>query len=161
MKILNRKRILLFAAVLALTFAAVHIPGSLAYFTDHESAKGQADVKLSWSTHLDEQVKDNNKHVVVENTGDTDAMVRVAVFAGDFATVKDEDGKWQKRDGWYYYKEILKPGEKTSELFVEVKVEEASQADFNIMVVHESARVVYIDNSTPYAPKGWTVVPEV
>lgn len=161
MKVLTKKRILLFAAVLALTFAAVQIPGTLAYFTDNESAKGQAEINLSWSTHLKEEVKENNKHVVVENTGKTDAMVRVAVFAGDFATVTDEDDKWQKRDGWYYYKEILKPGETTSELFVEVKAKDAAQADFNIMVVHESARVVYIDNSTPYAPEGWKVVPEV
>ena len=33
-----------------------------------------------------------------------------------------DETKWQLADGWYYYKGIVKPGERTPNLFTEVKV---------------------------------------
>lgn len=160
MRTITRKRILLFAVTLIMVLAAMSVPASLAYFSDQSKASGDKDVKLGWETVLHEDVKDNNKHITIENKGDTNVIVRVAVFAADFATV-DPGDDWQLKDGWYYYKKILKAGERTPELFVEVKAEESSQADFNIIVVHESSRVVYSDNNTLKVPDGWDFAPDL
>ena len=160
MKTITRKRILLFAVTLVMVLAALSVPASLAYFSDQSKASGDKGVKLGWETVLDEKIEGNDKHVTIENKGDTDAIVRVAVFAADFATVQP-GGDWQLKNGWYYYKKILKSGEKTSELVVEVKAEESSKADFNIIVVHESSRTVYSDNNTLKVPDGWDFAPNL
>lgn len=160
MKTIRRKHIILFAAALILTLAAMSVPATLAYFSDQDKANGEKDIRLGWETVLHEDVKDNNKHITIENKGDTDAIVRVRVFAADFAKVDAGDG-WKMENGWYYYDKILKAGKTTSEIFVEVKADESEQADFNIIVVHESSRTVYEDNNTLKIPDGWDFAPEV
>ena len=160
MKKTSRKYIILFAAVLALAIVAMSVPATLAYFSDQDRANGAKDVKLGWETELHEYVEENSKHIAVENVGDTDAIVRVAVFAGDFASV-NTGSDWKLKNGWYYYDKVLKAGETTPELFVSVKAEASKQADFNIVVVHESSRVVYSDNETLKVPDGWDFAPEV
>lgn len=160
MKTINRKYLILFAAAVAIAAVLVgmRVPGTLAYFTDQDKSEGTAGVKLAWNTVLKEEVKDNNKHVTIKNEGDTKAVVRVAVFAPDFAKIQD-NGSWVEKNGWWYYKEILDPGKTTDELFVEVK--DAPDKDFNIIVLHESSRVVYADNETLRVPDGWDYAPEV
>ena len=160
MKTIKKKYIILFAAALVLAVAAMSVPATLAYFSDQDRANGAKDIKLGWETELHEYVEDNNKHVAVENTGDTDAIVRVAIFAGDFAKIS-AGSDWKFQNGWYYYSKILKPGEITPEMFVSVKTDGANQDDFNIVVVHESSRVVYSDNNKLKVPEGWDFAPEV
>lgn len=144
------------AAVLAVT--AVSVPSVLAYFTDYVKAAGSKEVQLQWQTELKEDVKENDKHVTIDNVGETPVIVRVQVFANeDLATVAGSS--WQKAGDWYYYKKVLKAGEKMTsadELLVDVKgSDELSAEDFNIVVVHESQRVVYESNSKLAAPDGW------
>ena len=71
-------------------------------------------------------------------------IVRVRVFySGDFVKYEYDEDKWVEIDDWWYYKEILKAGSETSELFVKVVKEDAPAYDFQITVVMENERVVY------------------
>lgn len=48
------------------------------------------------------------------------------------------------------YKEPLAPGETTSELNIKINCE-ATDANFNVIVVQESTKVLYDENNKPYA----------
>ena len=128
-----------FIALIASTTAAY------AYFTDYEQARGGAQIKLEGQTHFNEEPSDSQKVLSVENTGETDVIVRVAAF-GDFInweTSRWEDGDWKKIGDWFYYKKILKPGETTKNINIKIDTAVAKKAehDFDIVVVHESSRV--------------------
>ncbi len=172
-----RKKVLLIISCLMLLAVAVFtVPKALAYFTDFETSQGSGSVSLTWRTELKEEVKDNNKYITVLNTADketgTPCLVRVQVFGEDleeYITVAESDGyaNWVRGinadgtfDGWWYYQGILSPGESTGgadagdELLVMVNQEQAP-ADFNIIVVHESSRVTYENNTSVRVPDGW------
>lgn len=155
MKNMIKKRPVIIALAAILIVSVIGIPGTLAYFSDYDKAEGSAQVDLSWQTELEEKVTDNNKTIRVTNKGDTDVLVRVQVFAGSFVTVTDVDNNWTKAGEWWYYKGILKPGETTTDLFAEVKAKSAPEADFNVIVVHESSRTIYETNTKLIAPDGW------
>ena len=164
MKITKKQISLLLALLLLAGAAAASVPGALAYFTDRLHADGSAAVKMTWETTPHEEMDGNNKHITIENTGETPVIVRVQVFAGAFAETEAPDGGWiAGEDGWYYYGSVLAPGAVTPELYVAVSAQtETGQDaaalpdyDFNIIVVHESARTVYEDNTTLAAPDGW------
>lgn len=157
MKQMIRKKNVIIALAAILAVSVISIPGTLAYFSDYDKAAGAAPLKLAWQTELQEQVKDNNKHITIKNVGDVDVIVRVQVFGGDFVTVTDTAGCWTKSGEWWYYNYILKPGEETTELFVKVNAANANtpEPDFNVIVVHESQRTVYEDNTTLLPPDGW------
>ena len=166
---MKKKSILIVLAMLFVFIAVTPIQESLAYFTAYDKASGEAAVTLKWETEIVEEIDENqkDKHIVIKNTGETPVIVRVKVFAGDYAVTTSKDGKWaENTDGWWYYTEILPVGGTTSELFVEVKTEGSPKApdiDFNIVVVHESSRVVYKNGSTTTlaTPSGWSYVPSV
>ena len=166
---MKKKSILIVLAMLFVLIAVTPIRESFAYFTAYDEASGEAAVTLKWETEIVEEIDENqkDKHIVIKNTGDTPVIVRVKVFAGDYAVPSSEDGKWtENADGWWYYTEILPVGGTTSELFVEVKTEGSPKApdiDFNIVVVHESSRVVYENGSTTtlVKPSGWSYAPSV
>lgn len=148
MKKTSRKTIIL-ALSLILCFA-VSVGITAAYFTDYESAKGGAELKLSGQTKLEETVKNNDKTVVITNTGQTDMIVRVQII-GDTDKLDVSAGTgWSKSatDGWWYYKKILKgsPDGKSGEstTAIEAKVSgTVGETNFDIVVVHEGSRTVY------------------
>ena len=139
--------------VIGILLVALVVPAGItfAYFTDYEDAHGGAVIQLSGETQLHEDPKDDSKTVSIENTGETDVIVRLAI-EGDFmkSVTPDvpEDWKTAKDDNgvnWWYYTKILKPGETTSEIVALINVSEAGESghDFDIVVVHESERVSY------------------
>lgn len=162
---MKKKSILIVLAVLLVFIAVTPIRESLAYFTAYDEAEGNGTVDLVWSTKITEELPENrDKKITISNTGETPVIVRVQVFSGEFAeTYSYEDGEWiPKEDGWWYYSKILEPGEDTSELYVEVKLDSVPDYDFNIVVVHESSRVFYVNGTnTLETPEGWTYVPSV
>lgn len=161
----NKKVKLLIASILLVALA---VPAAaLAYFTDYEDAWGGAVLKLEGETTIDEQADSAKKVISIRNTGETDVVVRVAVY-GDFVKNVDfGEGDWAHQDGddWYYYKKILKPGEATPEITAWVDVEAAGAAghDFDIVVVHESERVSYdgTAENNVNKPDGWTNMPNI
>lgn len=156
-KILH-KRSAAFALAAVLMATAVSVPSVLAYFTDYVKASGSKDVHLQWQTELKEDVRENDKHITIDNVGETPVVVRVQIFANeDLASISGSS--WEKgADGWYYYKKILAAGEmaEADELFVDVKgSDQLPDSDFNIVVIHESQRVAYESNTKLAAPDGW------
>ena len=160
MKMISKKRLFIavFAAVLCLS---VSIPASLAYFSDYESAAGGAVMRLGGETDLDEGSDKTDKHIVIQNTGETNMIVRLAIFGPEkYMTISHENGDasaWEKIGDFYYYKKVLLPGEKTPQIDAILKAEwkgKQPDYDFQITVTHESAQAVY--NGRELAtPKGW------
>lgn len=161
MRYINRKILTAAALALCLTVSAGF---TIAYFTDYEAAQGSAAISLGDQTNIHEELEGSNKHITVQNTGDTPVLVRVGIF-GDSNVMKepvDKDGKWKHVGDYWYYTEILEPGDgapsETSELYVEV---EQKDYDFDIIVAHESAQVIYDnDESRIVRPaEDWEYIP--
>lgn len=148
--------ILVLLAVLVLSTGVAY-----GYFTDYEKAEGGAVIHLNGQTVIEEKADKDKKEVVIANTGKTDVIVRVAVY-GDF--IKDiviaNPSDWTEDEGWYYYNSILPVGGETSKITVNIDKEAAEAAghDYEIIVVHESQRVVYdgTDANNVVKPEGWT-----
>lgn len=162
----NNKIKLLIIGILLVALAA---PAAvLAYFTDYEEAWGGAVLNLEGETTIEEKADSAKKEVNIRNTGETDVIVRVAIY-GDFVEKIDYDeGDWthQEGDDWYYYNRILKPGEATASqitAWIDQGAAGAAGHDFDVVVVHESERVSY-DGSAAFKvnkPEGWTNMPDI
>ncbi len=143
------------AAAIAVMSAAV----CYAYFTDYEEAKGGADVHLNGSSLVHEEADENGKVLQVENTGETDLLVRVGIY-GDNITIDAPSEDWvEGSDGFWYYKKILEAGNTTSVINVRIDKAKADEAghDFDIVVAHESVRVIYdgTEENRVVKPEGW------
>lgn len=161
---MRKKRIIIISIVLML-LALIPVQSTLAYFTDRHQYKGEATLDLNWKTEFKEEMKDNDKDLTVKNTGEVDVIVRVKVFCNQTLIDQiDTNDVWIKNeeDGWYYYAKILPVGATTEDLYVKLKgSDKLPEYEFNIIVVHESARVVYENNTQLKKPEGWKYVPEV
>ena len=150
-KSLNKKTLGLAGAALVLT-AGLSVGSAMAYFTTYTQVGGGVSLSLgTTSTIPEETVEDWTKHVTIENTGDIDCFVRVRAFAGsqyqDSLVYSGEN--WSlAADGYYYYSEILSPGETSGELLIAIDNMESNQS-FNVIVVQESAPVIYDGDGNP------------
>ncbi len=140
------------ALAAALLAGTAKLPGAMAYFTSYVAASGGHPVTLGNSTEIEEEVTDMAKHITVANTGETDCYVRVKVFGGSqFALDISGDSRWtQGEDGYWYYSEILAPGESSLELVAAVTVPQDHTEAFNIIVVSECTPALYEADGTPY-----------
>ena len=109
------------------------------------------------------EVDENSKSVWIENTGETNIVVRAAIYGPTQMKVKADTSLWEENGGYYYYKQILKPGELTKEgsLVADTKFPEGTDLgpEFEIVVVQECAQAIY-DGSTLLPPAGWDYVPQ-
>lgn len=138
-----KKRIVAVAAVLIML--AILAGGTLAYFTAEETAYNVITTGVLEMALMEEK-KDGtpfedvfgvmpgeavDKIVYVKNTGNVPFYARIALDKSvkvngkslDFDTVISLDintGDWIERDGYYYYKEAIQPGESSTELFTMV-----------------------------------------
>lgn len=150
-KSLNKKTLGLAGAALFLT-AGLSVGSAMAYFTTYTQVSGGVSLSLgNTSTIPEETVEDWTKHVTIENTGDIDCFVRVRAFAGsqyqDSLVYSGEN--WSlAADGYYYYSEILSPGETSGELLIAIDNMESNHS-FNVIVVQESAPVIYDGDGNP------------
>lgn len=160
MRKINKKSLCLAAAALTLT-AGISAGTAMAYFTTYTEASGGVTLNMGFSETIPKEDFSNwAKHVSVENTGDYDCYVRVKALAGskyqDGLQYSDSDGKWTPgEDGYYYYSDLIAPGESTSVLDIRIDSKE-SDASFNVVVVQESTKVLYNENNEPYAD--WTQI---
>lgn len=153
-----KKRIYLAAAALALV-ATLGIGSAMAYFTTYVLADGGVELSMGSSVTIPEEEMDLHfKIVTIKNTGDIDCYVRVTAFVneenGDLV-FSDESGKWTPgADGFYYYSDIVKPGETTEKIKIAVNgllVEPEAGEEFNVIVVEECTPVRFDENGKAYA----------
>ena len=150
-KSLNKKTLGLAGAALFLT-AGLSVGSAMAYFTTYTQVSGGVTLSLrTTSTTPEEAVEDWTKHVTIENTGDTDCFVRARAFAGSKyqdSLVYSGENWTLAADGYYYYSQILSPGETSGELLIAIDNMDSDQS-FNVIVVQESAPVIYDESGNP------------
>lgn len=165
------KRFLKHKTLVILAFVSVMVLGitvnkTLAYFTAYTDAWGSKTLSLSRTTELKEDLEDNNKVIVIQNTSeDVDIYTRVKVyFANDpdlSVSVKDmsEDNLWNyhEDDGYYYYTKALAPEESTEVLKAEVKakLEDGKKNNLEVIVVHEYVTALYNEDGTGNMELSW------
>lgn len=152
----NQRTAALAAAALVLT-AGVTANRALAYFTTYVTASGGHELELGFTTTIpNEEVSNWTKDITITNTGENPCYVRVKAFAGvQYGLEYDltaSDSRWSARgtDGYYYWHEILEPGETTGSLLVKIDRKDAKE-EFNVIIVQECTPVPYDDNGVPAA----------
>lgn len=159
------KKIICLAVVAVLLIAGVSVKGAMAYFTTYVLAEGSETLELGFTeTIIQEEVIDGKKIVVISNTGTADCYVRVrAIVAEKYKdsitdTEPDDADNWTSKKGEFYeYKSVLKAGESTTPLHINISTiatapgEDAT--DFNVIVIQECTPVLYDENGDTYA--GW------
>ena len=164
MKKMNKKILCLVIAACVFT-AGISIKSALAYFTTYVVATGEEVLNLGFAkTTLEERIEGTNKTIKVANTGTADCYVRVKVLTisdsnltGQIVVSEPEplDNWTELTDGYYVYKSVLPANslqKTTTELNIQV-TPGANANDFDVIVIQESAPVLYDENGNTYA--GW------
>ncbi len=162
------KTLPLAALALALVLGSTATP-SLSYFTTYVSAQGSKQIILKDVEVEIEDRFETQKEIRIHNTGDAPCYARIRIFSEPVATtVTPGEGWTDGGDGYWYYSEVLQPGDGNdawSTLFlVSAKLQGSElpeEQDFNIIVVAECALVLYDDdgNVRPNGPTyiGWSL----
>ena len=169
MKKFNRKSLIALLAIMVLIVSSIGV--TVAYFSAETRAEGEAKLSLRGETVIDEGDDETEKNVTIQNTGETDVIVRVAFF-GPSGLEKGLEitagSDWVKGDdGFYYYKKILRAaedgnGDKTTanSLIGKLTLSEKEAAElgenFRVTVVQECSTLKYVDNK-PVSASGWTL----
>ncbi|MCI8391705.1 MAG: hypothetical protein HFI35_13770 [Roseburia sp.] len=160
------KKLNICLAILALLLILpAGIGEALAYFTTYTQAKGGYTIELGdqTRTHIDESFSNWTKRVTISNEEDSQPVyVRARAYSGSIYQLNysSAGGKWApngNQDGFYYYSDILNPGERSEELLVKIEniPEGTDEASFNVTVIYEYTPVRYDDDGNPYAD--WTM----
>ena len=157
---MKKKTTYLAALSVALVLSA-SMGSAWAYFTTNVTAQGGYRLRLGNTTTIDETVTEGTKHVSILNSEDSQPVyVRVRAFAGSDIqnTLVYSGANWSPgADGYYYYSEIVEPGQSTGVLDIlipklQAPVEGTEEPqDFNVAVIYESTPVQYDENGDPYA----------
>ena len=179
------KRKLLILSVLAICIATL-AAGTLAYFASEGRAHNvitTGGVEIAVQEWADENKQTPfedlegimpgmtvTKIAEIKNTGASDAWIRVLItkniqLAGDgtpntaLVELELNIADWTEKDGYYYYKEALKPGEVTAPIFTAVtfKPEMGNEYQNATATVDVSAQAVQTANNgdTVMDAKGW------
>lgn len=152
-----KKNIFGFSLLLAL-IGLVSVPSAYAYFTTYADAEGEREIMLGNDTDIEEEVNDLTKHIEIANNEDSQPVyIRVRVFWAEGTNVDNvyiNGENWSEgSDGFWYYSEIVDPGQKTTELTASIQTKGDKKPDFNVVVVSESTPVIY-ENNNP-RPMDW------
>lgn len=151
-----KKKTTYLAALSLVLVLSASVSSAWAYFTTNASARGGYRLRLGNVTEITEEFDSWTKHVTVTNDAASGPVyIRVRAFAGsEYALIYDGAGWTPGTDGYYYYDEIVAPGEGTGVLDIRITgvpegITEAEE--FNVAVVYESTPVQYDENGDPYA----------
>lgn len=182
-----KKRIGLIATIVCCI--AILASGTVAYFTAQETAYNVITTG-ALAMRLVEEGADGKpfpkegitgvlpnmevtKKVYVENTGDVDMYVRIALATNvesmqdgveklpfdDHISLNINKTDWTEKDGYYYYNRVLKPGEATEPLFTTVSFDAKMGNEYmNARVrIDVDAQAVQSKNNTdsPLTAAGW------
>jgi hypothetical protein len=146
--------------VVVMFFAGFSIPKIYAYLTDGDKATNEFVIAKQTIEVLEPDYTPPKelypgvsfpKNPMVKNTGTTACYVRMLAEVstsdmGQYLEIDYNTTNWTEKqeDGYYYYKEILEPGETTEPLFTTVKVMDSAPADqmqdFEIIIYSESVQ---------------------
>ncbi len=151
----NYQKILLTCALIMLVSAGIR--PALSYFTTYVEAKGKVSISLEENGRIEERVEELKKSISITNTGEPAVYVRVQAFVAEKFKENEkyssESGKWiDGKDGWWYYSDPVAPGAATDVLDYEITklpedlLNNPGQYGFNVVVVYETAPVIYDEN---------------
>ena len=151
-----KQKMLMIIAAAAITISCFAVQPTMAYFTASSSAEGMIELKLGDGKldNIDEDVEAMVKKISISNTGDYDIFVRAKAIFPDSCTVTMEtsEGWTAGQDGYYYYSDVVAPGDSTEKL--NLKIENEGAGDFNVVIVQEACKVIYEEDGT--AKADWT-----
>ncbi len=156
----SKNRFYLAALALILT-VTISLGSTFAYFTAYDEAEGGSVVNLKHQTTIIEKLDDLNKIIGVENQGTTKVVTRVYIAGettNDRMKIEYDSKDWTKIGNYYYYNEVLDPGESTkSNITVTVTIpEEDKDKEFDILVSEESSLIEVMDDGRIRATgQGW------
>ena len=152
-------------ALLIVGFGIFGVSSIYAYLTDIAIASnvvivGSIDIEINEIFEPPVKLEPGisfTKDVSITNTGISDCYVRIkAVYTdsdmGDYCTldIDTENFIYNEKDNFYYYKNVLKQGEKSPSLFTTVTLSEAIKAeeikDFDILIYAESFQASGFDD---------------
>ena len=149
MKKINKKILLVISLMLVLTLS---VGLTMAYFSDHTEAKGGKQIALGGQTKINEDPSNDNKVIWITNTGDTDVVVRVAVY-GPAAITYEQSADWKQEGDYVYYTKVLPAGEDSSKIKASWTVPADLGDDYNVVVIQESEQAVYDADGKVVTPK--------
>lgn len=160
MKNMKMKSILLLALVVAVLMGTVG--GTVAYLVTSTDPVTNTFTPAKFDTDIEEKVDSGVKSkIIVKNTGEVDAWVRVAIIGnyvneagqvvGDWnGTVDYNEDNWELSDRYYYYKEIVPAGGETVNL-LETGINAVTREDgahLEITVIHQSIQAEGLNASS-------------
>lgn len=162
----SKKTICLAVAACVLS-ASVFVGSAMAYFTAFDTASGGVKLDFGFTETIpNEKVEDGKKQITLTNTGAYDCYVRLKALTGDAYkdglaySEPDGAGKWTPgTDGYYYYSDIVAPGQTTTQLDVSFLFPAEIPADFNVIIIQECTPVLCDNDGNPYAD--WNVKADV
>ena len=155
----SRKKRILAAGALLLMLGAAAGSGTYSYLSDSKGIKnefviGANTIEIAEEFQQPDELAPGttfNKYPKIRNTGSVPCYVRMLAEFSDsdianMAKMNFESSKWSEKqaDGYYYYSEILMPGETTEALFTTVTIlqsaDETKLDDFDIIIYGESVQ---------------------
>lgn len=146
MKPLFKTKRMLTATLLALVMM-VAVGATLALMASTSNSVTNTFAAAQVETEIDEDLKDGNKKVTIENTGKSPVYVRARIMVSGVAEsqvaivgseteatdqnkvylVMENQSQWQQadasaKDNYYYYLNVLEPNQRTSELLTKVVI---------------------------------------
>ena len=152
-----KKKSVILAVLAVILVLTANLPLAWGYFSTYTEARGGIRMQsLEIDTDIKEEVSDWTKHVAILNRGDVPVYVRARAFAGsEYNLVYDTGGNWTLGDdGFFYYNNVLNPGETTPELLVKIEnppKDPTEGQEFNVVVVYECIPVQFDASGEQYA----------
>ena len=164
------KKLLMTILALAL-LVTMGVSGTVAWLSSSSSVSNQmtpGSVPITINETFDGTTKGP---VSVTNTGNVPAYIRVAIVGNQL----DDDGnviasgggfedlvvstKWDKLDGYYYYKGVVDPNTTTDYLFGNRSITLSSESGkFQLDILAESIQALGVINGQPASQVAWGVV---
>lgn len=155
MKDKKKYRLKVIITIEVMIFVIFILMGSVyAYLATFASIEGTIAINIEKpNSKLHQEVNGNLKNISIENTGNMAIYARVKVFAPSKVKVivssksNNDKLKWkQEEDGYWYYNNVILPGQTTEILEINV-----DNNKFSPIVISETAIALYNDNGMLYA----------
>ena len=149
-----RKISTILTSIAIVLVVAAGVQSSYAYFTTYAESEGGETVRLVHSEEIYEEVEDLSKSIRITNNAEKSqpVFVRARAYVGsmfeEYFSYTPDAGWSDGGDGWWYYEEVLDPGESTSTLVAALseipeELMNAYQNKVNVVVVFESTLALY------------------
>ena len=157
MKKTNRRKAGAAAAAFCLGLPAALgvITGTSAYMTDH--AEKVNCITVGWNTtEIEEEFPSPTpaapgdtvaKKVRIRNTGSVPCYIRAALLVSEGTVTPgemDTDLWIDGEDGYYYYRDVVQPGDSTTELFTGVRIDQEPEGDTVAVTVYEESVQAFV-----------------